>query len=171
MLGFANGTHKSTQTERCADNLQKIFLAAQIYDTDCGVFPKSTNAQTSEDVLTKLVPRYSSDTSIFTCPGTHDPEIPSASPLGQYKISYTYYMGRNTNSGPSDCLMSDRQINTLSKNIGDQVFSLTGEAPGNNHSKSGGNILFCDGSVQQTSPQAAFSLAFSNSIVLLNPKP
>lgn len=171
MYGFASGSHKATQTELCADNLQKIFLAAQIYSTDYGAFPKSTNAQTAEDVLTKLVPRYSSDTSIFTCPGTRDPEIPAASPLGKHKISYAYYMGRDTNSAPTDGLMSDRQINTLSKDTGDQVFSLTGQAPGNNHSKNGGNVLFCDGSVALSPPQAAFSLAFSNGIVLLNPKP
>ena len=67
--------------------------------------------------------------------------------------------------------MSDRQINTLSKNTNDQVFSLNGRGPGNNHHKYGGNVLFLDGSVQDTPPNATFSLAFSNGIVLLNPKP
>jgi prepilin-type N-terminal cleavage/methylation domain-containing protein/prepilin-type processing-associated H-X9-DG protein len=171
MYNFALGGHKPSQAELCADNLQKIYLSANIYATDHGVFPRDTNAQTSEDVLTKLVPRYTTDTSIFTCPSTHDPEIPSGTPLSGYKISYAYYMGRDTNNGVADALMSDRQINTLSKNIGDQVFSITGKAPGNNHNKDGGNVLFCDGSVRQTPPQAAFSLAFSNGIVLLNPKP
>ena len=171
MYNFAIGGHKPSQTELCADNLQKIWLAAQIYSTDHGVFPKDTNAQTSEEVLTRLVPHYTTDTSIFTCPSTHDPEIPSGTSLSGYRISYAYYMGRDTNNGPADALMSDRQINTLSKNIGDQVFSITGEIPGNNHNRDGGNVLFCDGSVQQTPPQAAFSLAFSNGIVLLNPKP
>ena len=79
-------------------------------------------------------------------------------------------MGRDTNETPAP-IMSDRQINTLSKNTGEQVFSLNGKPPGNNHSKYGGNFLFTDGSVQSSGPLAAFSLAFSNDIVLLNPKP
>jgi prepilin-type processing-associated H-X9-DG protein len=171
MLGFGSRTHQKTETERCSDNLQKIFLAMQIYDNDFGVFPLATNAQTSEPVLNLLVPRYTADTSIFVCPGGRDSEIPSGVPLTKEKISYAYYMGRGTNAGSGDFLMSDRQINTLPKNAGDQVFSLTGSSPGNNHSKYGGNILFCDNSVQAIPPQTPFSLAFSNGIVLLNPKP
>jgi prepilin-type processing-associated H-X9-DG protein len=169
-FGFSSPVHQRTQKELCADNLQKVFLAMQIYGDDFGKFPENTNAQTSEDVLGALVPRYTADTSILICPGGRDPQIPSGMPIGQNKISYAYYMGRGTND-PGECLMSDRQVNTLSKNAGDQVFSLDGKSPGNNHSKFGGNVLFCDGSVQATPPLASFSLAFSNGVVLLNPKP
>jgi prepilin-type processing-associated H-X9-DG protein len=171
MFSFGSRSHQESETERCSDNLQKVFLSAQIYANDFRAFPLATNAQTSEPVLNLLVPRYTADTSIFICPGGRDSEIPSGAPLVKYKISYAYYMGRGTNAGPDDFLMSDRQINTLSKNAGDQVFSLTGNPPGNNHSKYGGNVLFCDGSVQKSPPMASFSLAFSNGIVLLNPKP
>jgi prepilin-type processing-associated H-X9-DG protein len=164
-------SHEDSEAAKCSDNLQKIFLAAQIYDNDYGAFPRATNARTSEAALGLLVPRYTSDRSIFICPASRDFDIPSTAPLAKYKISYAYYMGRNTNSGSSDFLMSDRQINTLSKNSGDQVFSITGKAPGNNHSKYGGNVLFCDGNVQDIPARAPFSLAFSNGIVLLNPKP
>jgi prepilin-type N-terminal cleavage/methylation domain-containing protein/prepilin-type processing-associated H-X9-DG protein len=164
------GHHEETRMELCADNLQKIYLAAQIYANDYGTFPRNTNAQTSEDVLNALVPRYSADTSIFICPGGRDPQIPSGASLAKHKISYAYYMGRGTNSEPT-VLASDRQINTLVKEMGDQVFSLNGSPPGNNHSKYGGNFLFTDGSVQKSPPRAAFSLLFSNGIVLLNPKP
>lgn len=170
LYSFSSPVHQRTQKERCADNLQKCFLSLQIYANDFGSFPQNTNAQTSEDVLARLVPRYTADTSIFICPGGRDPEIPSGTPPAKYKFSYAYYMGRDTNS-PGAFLMSDRQINTLSKAAGDQVFSLDGKPPGNNHYKFGGNVLFCDGSVQETPPRAAFSLAFSNGIVLLNPKP
>ena len=172
LLGGSMGwkRHQDTQMELCADNLQKMFLATQIYANDFGVYPLNTNAQTSEDVLAVLVPRYSADTTIFTCPGSHDPEIPSGASLRNYRISYAYYMGIGTNSSQAP-LFSDRQINTSPKNIGDQVFSLNGRAPGNNHGKSGGNFLFTDGSVQKSAPGAAFSLLFSNGIVLLNPKP
>lgn len=170
-FSFGSEVHQKTQKERCADNLQKTFLAMQIYDNDFGKFPLNTNAQTSEEALNALVPRYSSDTSIFICPGGRDPAIPQGAPLDNYKISYAYYMGRDTNSAAGDFLMSDRQINTSSKNTGDQAFSLNGKPPGNNHHKYGGNVLFCDGSVQATDPKLTFSLAFSNGIVLLNPKP
>ena len=162
--------HKETQNELCADNLQKIFLSMQIYANDFGKYPMNTNAQTSEQALGALVPHYTSDTSIFICPNSSDSDIPSGAPLDKYKISYAYYMGYRTNA-QGVILMSDRQVNTLPKDIGDQVFSLNGKPPGNNHYKNGGNVLFCDGSVQLVPAQATISLAFSNGIVLLNPKP
>jgi prepilin-type N-terminal cleavage/methylation domain-containing protein/prepilin-type processing-associated H-X9-DG protein len=167
-FGWAN--RQRSQMALCSDNLQKISLATQIYANDYGAYPLSTNAQTAEDVLDTLVPRYSVDTSIFICPGAHDSQIPSGASLRQYKISYAYYMGVGTNSAQG-VLLSDRQVNTLPKNIGDQVFSLNGLPPGNNHRKKGGNFLFTDGSVQESPPLAAFSLLYSNGIVLLNPKP
>jgi prepilin-type N-terminal cleavage/methylation domain-containing protein len=145
LYSFSSSTHQKTQKELCADNLQKVFLAMQIYANDFGVYPRATNAQTSEQVLNALVPRYTTDTSIFICPGGRDSTIPSGAPLTQHKISYAYYMGRDTNSASGDFLMSDRQINTQSKNVGDQVFSQNGKSPGNNHHKYGGNVLFCDG--------------------------
>lgn len=170
-FSFGSRVHQKNQKERCSDNLEKLFVAMQIYANDSGEFPLNTNATTSEQVLKSLVPRYTADTSIFICPGGRDPDIPTGAPLAQYKISYAYYMGRGTNAAPTDFLMSDRQVNTASKDAGDQVFSLDGKPPGNNHSKYGGNILFCDGSVQTIPPRTTFSLAFSNGIVLLNPKP
>ena len=171
LYSFSSPVHQRTEKERCADNLQKIFLSLQIYTSDFGKFPINTNASTSEDVLKTLVPRYTADTSIFICPGSRDSALPAGALPEGFKFSYAYYMGRGTNSPSDACLMSDRQINTLSKSIGDQVFSLDGKAPGNNHYKFGGNLLFCDGSAQEIPPQTTFSLVFSNDIVLLNPKP
>ena len=169
-MGSMSGSRAQTKAENCSDHLQKIFLAAQIYENDFGKFPLNTNARTSESVLDSMVPHYTSDTSIFTCPASPDWSIPAGDSLNKHTISYAYYMGRGTNAGSADFLMSDRQINTQSKNSGDQVFSLSGWAPGNNHGKYGGNVLFCDGHVQNMPPRAPFSLAFSNDVVLLNPK-
>ena len=69
----------------------------------------------------------------------------------------------------SEALMSDRQVDTQSKAMGQSVFSSTGKPPGNNHEKSGGNVLFSDGHVQPTPPNAAFSLGLTQGVVLLNP--
>ncbi|HEX3624242.1 MAG TPA: type II secretion system protein [Verrucomicrobiae bacterium] len=163
--------HRESQTERCSDNLQKIFLASQIYANDFGKFPLNTNARTSEQVLTELVPRYTADRSIFICPWGRDREISSDATLADCRISYAYYMGRGSNAEPGDFLLSDRQVNNLSKYAGDIVFSTNGSLPANNHGRYGGNVLFCDDSVQKIPPRTPFSLAFSNGIVLLNPKP
>ena len=62
-------------------------------------------------------------------------------------------------------------MNTGPKRAGELVFSPNGKSPGNNHHKYGGNFLFSDGSVQATGPLLLFSLAFTQGVVLLNPKP
>lgn len=176
MYGFASGRHQRNQKQLCADNLQKIYLALQVYANDFGgMLPARTNALTSEPVLDVLVPKYTADTTIFICPGGRDSQIPAGEPLTNRKISYAYYMGRRlsaaTAEGPSFVLMSDRQVDTEPKRAGEVVFSTTGRSPGNNHHRFGGNFLFADGSVQNSGPQLTFSLAYPPGIVLLNPKP
>jgi prepilin-type N-terminal cleavage/methylation domain-containing protein/prepilin-type processing-associated H-X9-DG protein len=171
MFGFSSARHQRNQKELCADNLQKIFLALQIYANDFGgALPQNTNAQTSEPVLDALVPKYTVDTSIFICPGGRDSQIPSGESLAKHKISYAYYMGcRLTNA--QEVLLSDRQVDTQPKRTGEIIFSPNGKSPGNNHHKYGGNFLFGDGSVQSSPPELAFPLAFTPGAVLLNPKP
>jgi prepilin-type N-terminal cleavage/methylation domain-containing protein/prepilin-type processing-associated H-X9-DG protein len=171
LYGFGSKSHQHTQQQLCAGNLQKIYIAMQIYANDFkGALPADTNAETSELVLDELVPKYTADTAIFICPGGRDSEIPSGQPLRKYKISYAYYMGRRLDS-PSNPLMSDRQVSTEPKRAGEMVFSADGKPPGNNHHKYGGNFLMCDGSVQYSPPQLTFSLAEPPGVVLLNPKP
>jgi prepilin-type N-terminal cleavage/methylation domain-containing protein/prepilin-type processing-associated H-X9-DG protein len=174
MFGFASARHQRTQKQLCADNLQKIYVSLQIYANDFkGDLPQAPNAQTSEDVLGVLVPKYTADTSIFICPGGRDSEIPAGEPLSAHKISYAYYMGHqlSTTDTTAWVLMSDRQVNTEPKRAGDWVFSPDGKPPGNNHHKFGGNFLMADGSVQTSGAQLTFSLAIPPGIVLLNPKP
>ncbi len=175
MYGFASGKHQRTQKQLCADNLQKIYLALQIYANDfSGKLPESTNAQTSEVPLNLLVPKYSVDTSIFICPGGRDSEIPSGEPLTKHKISYAFYMGERLTAnadGTQNVLLSDRQVDTQPKRVGEFIFSADGKSPGNNHHKFGGNFLFGDGSVQNSPAQLAFPLATAPGVVLLNPKP
>jgi prepilin-type N-terminal cleavage/methylation domain-containing protein/prepilin-type processing-associated H-X9-DG protein len=175
MYGFASGKHQRNQKQLCADNLQKIYLALQIYANDFGgKLPENTNAQTSEVPLNLLVPKYSADTSIFICPGGRDSEIPSGEPLTKHKISYAFYMGERLTAnadGTQKVLLSDRQVDTQPKCVGEFIFSADGKSPGNNHHKFGGNFLFGDGSVQASPAQLAFPLATTPGVVLLNPKP
>lgn len=171
LWGFGSRSHQQKQQKNCQINLQKIFVAMQIYANDFGGrFPVVTNARTSEDALAVLVPRYTVDTAVFICPGSKDAPLPDGEPFLKRKISYAYYMGRGLNDA-TEVLMSDAQVNTNAKAAGQQVFSLTGKPPGNNHHKYGGNFLFGDGHTERTPPLVPFALGVTSGVALLNPKP
>ena len=168
---FGSQSNQEKQKIACQKNLQKIFVAMQIYANDSnGRFPAQSGAQTSEEPLSLLVPRYTSDTSSFICPGGKDSALPSGEPFAKRRISYAYFMGRRATDA-SELLMSDRQIDAGPKRIKQQVFSLTGKKPGNNHHKYGGNYLFCDGRIEMGSALALFSITVTQGVSLLNPKP
>jgi len=155
----------------CRQNLEKVYLAMQIYARDQGdKYPFVTNAVTSEQGLAPLVPHYTSDTSAFICPSVGQSTLPTGQSFGEWKISYAYYMGRR-GSDSDRVLMSDAQINTNSKREGATIFSENGRAPGNNHGKDGGNLLIGDGSVVSTKGSAQFPITIQPPVVLLNPKP
>ena len=155
----------------CRQNLEKAYLALQIYSRENGdKYPVVTNALTSEQALAPLVPKYTSDTSVFICPAAGGEPLPTGKTFADWKISYAYYMGRRA-SDSDKVLMSDAQIDTSSKSKGNTVFSDTGKAPGNNHGKGGGNFMMGDGSVVSSTADAPFPLTVTPPIVLLNPKP
>ncbi len=171
LYGFGSARHQKTQKQLCADNLQKIFVATQIYANDfSGKFPFRTNALTSETALDVLVPKYSTDTSIFICPGGRDSTFTSGDSLSAHKISYAYFMGRQIDSATA-FLSSDRLLDTLPKRMGDFIFSTNGKSAGNNHHKYGGNFLLTDGSVTPSEAQLELPALETNGIILLNPKP
>ena len=171
MWGFGSESRQHAAQRACRQNLEKIYVALQIYANDfSGRLPADTNALTSEEPLSRLVPHYTVDTSIFICPGGRDPALPSGESFTNQKISYAYYMGQRLGDAQQP-LMSDRQLNTLPKQAGDFVFSARGKPPGNNHYKYGGNFLFGDGHADLTPPQLAFSLVTTQGVVLLNPRP
>jgi prepilin-type processing-associated H-X9-DG protein len=169
--GSHSNTRAKEQQAACLVNLQKLYIAMEIYSNEQNTkFPAVVGARTSEEPLELLVPKYSADLTLFICPGSKDEALPSGEPLGKHKISYGYYIGRKS-SEPQLPLMSDKQVDNLAKASGQDVFSTTGKPPGNNHEKSGGNILFCDGRAEFSPARAPFALPLGEGVVLLNPKP
>jgi len=169
--GSHSNTRAKEQQTACLNNLQKLHIALEIYSNEQnGKFPSLAGARTSEEPLDLLVPKFNADLSLFICPASKDEALPSGEPVNKHKISYAYYMGRNS-GGPQLPLVTDKQVDTLAKIAAQNVFSTTGKPPGNNHEKSGGNVLFCDGHAEFTAPRAAFALPLGEGAVLLNPKP
>lgn len=153
----------------CQRNLELAYSSIEVFSNEhSGRFPLVSGAKTSEEALDGLVPRYTSDTSVFICPGSKDSNLLAGESLRRHRISYAYYMGRClTNS--AGALMSDKQVDTSSKILGQLVFSDTGKPPGNNHRKFGGNVLFCDGHVEQSPAHLPFPLPVDPGETLLNP--
>jgi prepilin-type processing-associated H-X9-DG protein len=172
---FISAGSKSAQEKRlaaCQGNLQSIYAALSTYSQDnSGALPAIPGAQTSEAPFSLLVPKYTTGTEFFICPGGKDKPLPDAQPFADKKISYAYYLGRKLADGSGAALASDAQVDTAPKTPGQKIFSLDGKKPGNNHKKFGGNFLFCDGSVQYTPAQLTFALPTATNVVLLNPKP
>ncbi len=170
--GPAQQSFQEKQLVHCLKNLQLIDVAMKVYAADChGAFPALRDARSSEAPLSLLVPRCTTETAIFVCPGSRDRALPEARPFAHRKCSYAYYMGRTTRDGADAMLLSDEQINTRPRHSGEPMFSPTGKRPGNNHHKFGGNILFADGHVEAFPPVAPRDLIYSDSVALLNPKP
>lgn len=172
MYGPAQKSYQDKRKIDCQKNLQLLHMALRMYAADYrDSFPVVAGAATSELPLSLLVPRYTAETRIFVCPGSADRRLPEAQPFTDRKISYAYYMGHGANDGTNEMLITDEQIDTRPRGTGQQMFSPNGKRPGNNHRKFGGNVLFCDGHVEECPPVAARDLAFSNNVILLNPKP
>lgn len=168
-FGPNNAGRQEALKRTCQKNLEKIYVSLDIYANEHGgKFPELSGARTSEEALDLLVPKYTSDTSPFICPGSKDSALPEGESFRSRKVSYAYYMGRYlTNS--AQALMSDAQVDSSAKAAGQQVFSTTGKPPGNNHRKFGGNFLFCDGHDEMSPAAAPFALGLTNGQLLLNP--
>ena len=165
------GTSRLSASAECQQNLQKLFIAMQLYTTDYKeAFPAVTAATHSEEALNLLVPKYTADTSVFICAASKDSALPSGESLLKKRISYAYYMGRHA-SDIEAVLVTDEQVNASSKAPGQQVFSADGKPPGNNHQNKGGNFLFCDGHADSSASAAKASLTLTQGVVLLNPLP
>jgi prepilin-type N-terminal cleavage/methylation domain-containing protein len=160
---------KKRQLASCSGNLQKIYLALGFYRNDHGAYPFLPDAQSSAEPLSLLIPKSTTDTEIFICPGSGDKLLPESEPFGKSRISYDYYMRRATNDDPHDILLSDWQVDAMPKKRGDLIFSPDGKKPGNNHQAVGGNLLSCGGAVVFSGPKAVQDVAFPSTVKLLGP--
>lgn len=147
--------------QRCAENLRKLHLTLSLYANEHdGAYPHLAAAGDSGAALALLVPRYSSDTSLFVCPATGN--------HGGKKFDYAYATGHRKDDGGDTLLLSDAQVDAAPKVRGAQVFSDTGTGPGANHGKAGGNLLFADGRVETIGTFTPRDLPVP---ALLNPAP
>lgn len=173
LWGRSSRAYQIRQMSACEKNLQTILVALKTYSIDHNNnYPLLTNAVSSEPVLSLLVPRCTTGTEYFICPGGNDPALPAALPFtnANQRISYAYYMGHSAADGADQPLLSDRQIDALPKGIGSPLFSSNGKRPGNNHYSYGGNVLFCDGNVIRNGRRAETNIPIGTNITLLNPK-
>lgn len=167
--GRLNKSARQRELAGCEKNLQKIYLVLSIYRSDNDAYPFSADASTSEIPLSALVPKCTTDTSVFICPGSHDPPLPEGERFDQRRISYAYYMGWTTHDDPNQIIVTDWQRDTSAKVKGQLVFSPDGAKPGNNHSAEGGNLLSCGGEISRSHPRASRALPLPPPVRLLNP--
>ncbi len=167
-----SGHYQAKQKALCQRNLENIYVALKTFAADNhDAFPVATHAATSEAPLSLLVPRYTSVTEIFVCPGSSDKKLPEAKPFADRKISYAYCMGQTANDGADQLLMADALVDIRPAGAGRKLFSVDGRKPGNNHDRFGGNLMFCDGQVQSSPSEAPAPLVLPPGVTLLNPKP
>jgi prepilin-type N-terminal cleavage/methylation domain-containing protein len=165
-------SHRQRALAGCRANLQKIYLALSLYANDNhGDFPFQNGAPRSETPLSLLVPRSTTETAMFICPGNGDKSIPEGEPFNQRQISYAYYMGWTATQDAGHVIATDWQVDTAPKSIGQQIFSLDGNKPGNNHQKQGGNLVLVNGQTIACGPKTPLDLRFPPTVILLNPKP
>ena len=170
---------KSVQEKRkgeCARQLQQIYMAMTAYAADHnGAFPNIVGATNPSQPLCLLVPQYTSDTTLFICPGSRDSALPCGASFSGRRISYAYYAGYRlpNNALPPEAeswpLLSDVQVNAEPKRKGKPVFAGSDKAPGNNHRGFGGNVLFLDGHFEKAEPRAGRDLPVFRGVSLLNP--
>ena len=172
MYGPSSAMGQGKRKAQCAQHLQAMHAALALFAAEHnGAFPVVAGAKASEAPLSLLVPLYTTDTSIFICPGTGDSELPGALPFADRRCSYAYTMGLSATTPPETALVSDPQVNASAKAVGEPLFSSSGKAPGANHRAFGGSVLFVDGHVETSGPVATRAFTFPASAVLLDPKP
>ena len=167
--GKSSGDRQREVQEKCRQNLQQIYISIQLYANDeHGRAPLVLEAKTPAAALALLVPRYTSETRSFICPGAKSPADLPVGSFARQHISYAFYMGQwMTNA--DGLLMTDQQVNAEPKSPGQLVFSVDGKGRGNNHQAHGGNLLFADGRADRIGPRTPQSMPVRPAVKLLNP--
>jgi prepilin-type N-terminal cleavage/methylation domain-containing protein/prepilin-type processing-associated H-X9-DG protein len=172
LYGPSSAMGQNRRKAECAQQLQQMHASLTLFAAEHnGAYPAVVGAKSSEQPLSLLVPLYTTDTSIFICPGTGDRALPGAQPFADRRCSYAYVMGLNVQTSPATPLASDPQVNPSAKEVGAPLFSSTGKKPGANHRGFGGSVLFVDGHVETSGRANARAFSFPTSAVLLDPKP
>jgi prepilin-type processing-associated H-X9-DG protein len=150
LLGPSEATKRRRELAKCAENLRKLHLTMGLYANEHeGAFPAAADARRTADALRLLVPKYTTDTNFFNCPGDG--------------AGYVYAMGLKQEGGRA--LLAADQLAASSQPIGGrEIFPKPG-----NHGGRGGNLLFTDGHVETVGPDATRSIELPRGAKLLNP--
>jgi prepilin-type N-terminal cleavage/methylation domain-containing protein/prepilin-type processing-associated H-X9-DG protein len=160
VVGPTRAHLRQQKLAQCAENLRRLHMVFSLYANEHdGAFPAADGARSSDDVLAALVPKYSSDRSLFTCPATGHSG-------GQ--VDFACVTGLRKDAGIS-LLASDAQVNAEPKPRGTKVFADAERARGGNHGGAGGNLLFTDGHVETIGTGAPRDLSIPPGAKLLNP--
>ena len=116
-------------------------------------------ARNSDEALTVLVPKYSSDRSIFSCPATGHTG-------GQSDFAYVAGLRKD---GPVALLASDAQVDAEPKRSGARIFADAEGTRGGNHGTAGGNLIFTDGHAETISTGVPRDLSLPPGARILNP--
>jgi prepilin-type processing-associated H-X9-DG protein len=156
----------------CVENLRKQQLTLGLYANEhLGAYPVQPGAQTSDAVLNLLVPKYTSDPSIFLCPGGNLDPLPGGQPITGKKIGYAFCSGVTREHGPGVLLVADALLRPGAVSAGAPLFGSAESGPGTNHGALGGNLLFADGHVEFSGPRASRAITIPTGATLLNPRP
>ena len=171
MWGFGSESRQHAAQRACRQNLEKIYVAMQIYANDfSGRLPANTNAQTSDEALDALVPHYTVDTSIFICPGGRDLGIAVGRIVcraqNQLRLLHGTTLGRRATA--ADVRPANQHVVEADRRF--RVFRH-GQAAGQQPLQIRREFSFRRRPCGFTPPQLAFSLVTTQGVVLLNPKP
>ena len=166
-----SGSYQTQRKEQCRQNLVAQFKALSTFALEHeGRYPVVTNVADGPDAgFAQLVPTCTTDTKIFICPGSKDSALTPARPFFGQPISYAFYSGRKEGDAGGLPLASDRQVDGRAKEARQPLFSASGQGPGSNHERFGGNVLWVDGRVSASGTNASEALPIGPGARLVNP--
>jgi prepilin-type N-terminal cleavage/methylation domain-containing protein/prepilin-type processing-associated H-X9-DG protein len=170
-LALTGGPERRKRQEMaaCRNNLLAIHQALGAFALDhTGAYP-SAKTDRSEVALSQLVPRCTTRTEIFICPGASLRKLPQSEPFADRRIAYSYAMGVSRDAGPDQWLVADEQVGTAPKLVGAALFSASGKGLGANHGNRGGNLVFADGHTDFSPAASAFPITVPPGGTILNP--